>query len=227
MKVLNNLKIVFIITLIISLLSCKGYNQESISFKPSKTIVNSPYNFALTPLAFLDSIDPHFINYPKLDTFKFERLYQGGLDRLFRKNAPDSLKNNHLNVFSGIRNDSTIIIVDQNKDYDFGNDKPIYIEKNIRDSLPYSLSYREKIPYISHDFGNGFSYKFKIFPYYGYYTEIRDTITESVRLVSQTNEFWYGEFNLNETVFSNPLFSISMSTTFGSIVQPVGASIFS
>jgi len=197
---MHHLKILSLILIVSLLTSCKGYNQETVSIKMSKRIKNTPFKNTLAPIQILDSIDSRFINYPKLDTFRFQRLYQNNLDDLFRKhvkNTTDSLKYNHINIFSGIRNDTTIIIVDSNNDYDFSNDKKIYIDKSIRDSLPDSIKHREKIPYIEHDFDTGQKYTFKVFPYFGYFSPVRDTLREKMRLVSQVNEYWYGDFELN------------------------------
>lgn len=197
MNTSRHVKLILGITTIVSIMCCNGYNQESVSFKTSKKINNSPFVTTVSPLSFSDSIDTRFVNYPDVDTFRFKKLYQRSLDKLFKKNAPDSLQKNHLNVFSGIRNDTTIIIVDLNKDFDFSNDKIIFIDSVLRDSLPYKKEYREQIPSLRHNFDNGFSYNFKVFPWYGYFYPVKDSLAEEVRLVSEMKEYWRAEFKLN------------------------------
>ncbi len=190
------------IILCLLIYSCKKVeNKTSINIPIEKRILsNRAFKTTLKSLVLLDSIPDELSNIPKLDSFAILKL---NLYKLPQFDTKTSNLKNAVFAVSGYKNNKQIVIVDENNNYDFEDDRIVSTSLDFKHKIEKDINLRDSIPLlnvrIEKNDENGHTYNeiyyLKAFPHYGYYYPIRDSIRENYKLTAQISEYWYGEFN--------------------------------
>ena len=193
------MKILKLLVAFILILSCQNESaleKPDIIISLDKSKGSGPFPVTLNPSYLLDSIPAGLSGIPNMDSLKLVKHY------FFRSKGDDSVKNYFYSI-SGFNDGTQYVISDTNNNNDFSDDTVQKYNNEIRYQTPRSLEARKEVPIYKINGqtkidSNSVRQDFymRVMPYYGYFNPIKDSISETYKLVNEINEHWYGEFEL-------------------------------
>ncbi|MHA7056872.1 TlpA family protein disulfide reductase [Aquimarina sp. M1] len=224
-----NLKLCFCISFIlIMLLSC---NKESkvdlrqIEVDLVKQSSQGPFPTMTSGFEMVDTIPSNMKGIPKLDSLSIQsirRTSEKKLKKLLNDGKIDTLTFKEINIewyaLSAIKEDKQIIILDENRNLDFSDDKKYIINKKIRETLSKDEKLKDSFPLIILPYKRYLNGKIldadlrtKILPHknFFYLSKTNPSTKEltylDLLLVSNRREHWLGNFQLDNIKYKTAI----------------------
>ncbi|MGY3792435.1 TlpA family protein disulfide reductase [uncultured Aquimarina sp.] len=209
---------VYTIFLLTIMLSCKQ-EKDIISGKQNVELVKQsdqgPFPIMTSAFTMVDSVPFNLKGILDLDSLSIQsirRTSEKRLKKLLNDNEIDSLTFKELNIewyaLSAIKDDKQIIIIDQNRNLDFSDDKQHIIDKEIRETLRNNEKLQDSFPTIIFPYKRYINGKIlnddlrtKVLPYKNFFYREKPSAKElmylDLLLVSSRREHWLGNFKLD------------------------------